>query len=148
MRTLSMAIALVAGFALSTPTAEAKSKYVKQPAYSVSTNCLPKQLKYYLGEVNRRFGKVRVISSFRRGAVIAGTRKRSKHASCQAVDFKVASNQNAAARWLKTQPIEVITYSGLMSHIHIATASGKPYRGHKVVGSSKKRKAIKNRRKR
>lgn len=137
---VAAAVAL-GGLALDTHQAEAKSrKRVKQPAYSTSTNCLPKQLRYYLAETSKRFGKVVVISSFRRGAIIAGTRTRSKHASCQAVDFTVVKNQAAAARWLKTQPIEVITYSGGLHHIHIAVGS---YKGHKGPG----RYASKNRRK-
>ena len=119
--------------------AEAKpkrAKSVRQPAYSTSTHCLPKEVKYYLGEVQRRYGKVRIISTFRRGAIIAGTRKRSKHATCQAVDFTVAKNQAQAARWLKTIPnVEVLTYSAPFHHIHLARGT---YKGH--IGGKKNRR--------
>lgn len=125
----------IGGIAFSLHDAEARTrKRVKQPAYSISTNCLPQQLKNYLKEVERRFGKVVVISSFRRNAIIAGTHHRSKHASCQAVDFVVKQNQRKAAKWLKTQNrLEVITYSPPFHHIHIATVEkGKrAYHGHK-----------------
>ena len=96
-----------------------------------STKCLPPQIKRVLSDL-KRFGRVEIISTYRKGAIIAGTHKRSKHASCRAVDFHLHGNRKAAMRWLLAQPIEIITYGGAMHHIHIATGS---YRGHHVVNS-------------
>lgn len=99
-------------------------------AQANSTKCLPGELKNALAQVSKRFGKVQVISGYRKASIIAGTRKRSKHASCRAVDFHVKGDRKGAIRWLRTQRLEVITYSGAMHHIHIATGS---YKGHHVV---------------
>ena len=50
----AVAIALaIGGIALDFNEAHAKAKKrVRQPAYSTSTNCLPQQLRNYLGEVS------------------------------------------------------------------------------------------------
>ena len=96
----------------------------------VSTACLPSQLKAALAHVSAHYGRVQVISAHRPGARIAGTRKLSKHASCQAVDFHVRGNRKGTLAWLRRQPLEVITYGGAMHHIHIAVGS---YRGHHIV---------------
>lgn len=115
---------------------------MSQTRTAVTQSCVPSILKKYLKLVDQKYGKVIVLSTFRKGAVIAGTRKPSKHAKCQAVDFRVARNQAAAAKWLKTQPIEVITYSGSLSHIHIATGS---FKGHHHVGKGKSKLVNKGR---
>lgn len=107
------------------------------PAQAASTKCLPGSLRAAMAHISRTYGRVLIISSYRRGAIIAGTRKRSKHARCQAVDFKVKGNQRAAVRWLQSQPLEVITYSGAMHHIHIAVGS---YKGHHRVDGRGRRK--------
>lgn len=107
------------------------------PAQAASTKCLPGSLRAAMAHISRNYGRVLIISTYRRGAVIAGTRKRSKHARCQAVDFKVKGNQRAAVRWLQSQPLEVITYSGAMHHIHIAIGS---YKGHHRVDGRGRRK--------
>lgn len=98
-------------------------------AQAANRNCLPNQLKSTLHKL-KRFGRVQVISTYRRGARIAGTRRRSKHASCRAVDFHVRGNKRAAIRWLRRQRLEVITYGCAMHHIHIAIGS---YKGHHCV---------------
>lgn len=107
------------------------------PAQAASTKCLPGSLRAAMAHISRTYGRVLIISTYRRGAIIAGTRKRSKHARCQAVDFKVKGNQRAAVRWLQSQPLEVITYSGAMHHIHIAVGS---YKGHHRVDGRGRRK--------
>jgi uncharacterized protein YcbK (DUF882 family) len=91
-----------------------------------------------MAHISRNYGRVIVISAFRRGAIIAGTRKRSKHARCQAVDFLIRGNRAAAVRWLWKQPLEVITYSGSMHHIHIAIGSYKGH--HRVDGRGRRSK--------
>lgn len=106
-------------------------------AHGVSTACLPGQLKSALAHVSANYGRVIVVSAHRRGARIAGTGRRSKHADCRAVDFHVKGNRAGALKWLRRQPIEIITYGGAMHHIHIATGS---YRGHHVVNGRGARK--------
>jgi hypothetical protein len=100
---------------------------------SGSASCLPASVKARLAEVEARFGKVSIVSTFRRGARIAGSGHPSLHADCRAVDFKVRGNQAGAAAWLKaTHEGGVGTYSGQMSHIHID--NGPPYRWHHCIG--------------
>lgn len=100
------------------------------PAHAKATRCLPPNLKAALAHIAKTYGKVQVISAFRRGSIIAGSRNRSKHASCQAVDFHIKGGRKAAIQWLRRQKLEVITYSGGMHHVHIAVGS---YKGHHVV---------------
>ena len=102
----------------------------------VSTACLPAQLKNALAHIRANYGRVVVVSAHRPGARVAGTGKRSKHASCKAVDFHVRGNRAGALAWLRRQPLEIITYGGAMHHIHIATGN---YRGHHVVNSRGRR---------
>jgi len=99
------------------------------PADAAPTRCLPAKIKSALKSL-KRFGKIQIISTYRPGARIAGTRRRSKHASCRAVDFHIRGNRRAALRWLRKQRLEVITYGCAMHHIHIAPGS---YRGHHCV---------------
>lgn len=108
------------------------------PAQAASSKCLPGSLRAAMAHISRNYGRILIISTYRRGAIIAGTRKRSKHARCQAVDFKVKGNQRAAVRWLQSQPLEVITYGGAMHHIHIAVGSYKGY--HRVDGRGRRKR--------
>ena len=105
-------------------------------ARGVSTKCLPGSLRAALAHVAATYGRVAVVSAHRPGARIAGTRKRSKHADCKAVDFHVRGNRTGALAWLRKQPLEIITYGGAMHHIHIAIGR---YRGHHVVSKSGRR---------
>ncbi len=109
MKVLSVTIAMVAAFLLS-QTLDARA---------ASTNCLPASLKSRLSELNSKFGGLKVISTNRKGARIRGSRRRSKHSGCKAVDFKIR-NKWAAYRWLsKNHHGGVGVYSGKCSHIHI-----------------------------
>lgn len=97
--------------------------YPKGQTRGASLSRAPASLKAVVSSVRRRFGRVTVISVCRPGARIRGTRKRSLHASCQAVDFKVA-NRWAVARWIRRNHpgIAVIVYKGgrrCHSHLHI-----------------------------
>jgi uncharacterized protein YcbK (DUF882 family) len=107
------------------------------PAEAASTSCLPGEIKSALAHVKRNFGDVAVVSAYRKGASIIGKRTRSKHASCQAVDFHVHRNKQAAVRWLRGQKLEVITYGCAMHHVHIAVGS---YQGHHCVDKKGRRK--------
>jgi uncharacterized protein YcbK (DUF882 family) len=102
---------------------------------SASASCLPSTVKDRLTEIERRFGKVTIISAFRKGARIAGSGSPSLHASCRAVDFKVARNQSAAAAWLKANHAGGVgTYTCAMHHIHID--DGRRARWHQCVNKS------------
>jgi uncharacterized protein YcbK (DUF882 family) len=84
-----------------------------------TTSCLPSILKKRLAQIRKKFGRVTIISTIRRGARIAGTGRRSKHADCRAVDFKVR-NKMKVWRWLnKIHKGGVGVYHGSCSHIHI-----------------------------
>ena len=105
---------------------------LSSPAQAASTSCLPASIKAKLNYIERHFGRVTVISTYRKNARIAGSGKRSLHASCQAVDFHIARNKSAAVRWLRSQPVEVITYGCGMHHVHVGVGS---YKGHHCVNS-------------
>jgi len=91
----------------------------------VSTKCLPASVKAKLAHIERHYGKVTVISAYRKNARIAGTGKRSHHADCKAVDFHVRGNKQGAIRWLWKQPGEVIVYRGHFHHIHVGVGNWK-----------------------
>lgn len=96
--------------------------------YSRSTKCLPSILKRRLRQIKRKFGPIQIISTYRPGARIRGSGRRSKHASCRAVDFKV-KNKWAVYRWLSKKHVGGVgIYSGRCNHIHID--NGGNYRWH------------------
>jgi uncharacterized protein YcbK (DUF882 family) len=90
------------------------SAYAAQP-----TGCLPSSLKNRLSEIRGKFGPITIVSTYRRGAHIAGTHHRSKHADCRAVDFEV-HNKGAAFAWLdKVHGGGLGNYHGACNHLHI-----------------------------
>ena len=99
-----------------------------------STSCLPSSVKSTLAGIRQQFGSVRVISTFRPGARIAGSGRPSYHASCQAVDFYPPRGQyRAVVAWVRRNHSGGVgTYSCGMNHIHID--SGPHVRWHKCVG--------------
>ena len=109
-----------------------------------STSCLPGSVKSTLNKIRAKFGPVRVISTFRRGAVIAGTGRRSLHASCRAVDFHAPAGKRAAViAWLRSNHKGGLgIYSCGMSHLHID--NGGNYTWNKCVGGSRRRVASSN----
>lgn len=103
------------------------------PANAAASGCLPGVLKSRLSQIRKKFGKVQIISTHRPGARIAGTGKRSYHASCRAVDFHAPKGKySAVVNWLKSQHKGGVgTYSCGMHHIHID--NGPYVRFHKCV---------------
>ncbi|MFT5510601.1 MAG: hypothetical protein ACI89J_003698 [Hyphomicrobiaceae bacterium] len=83
--------------------------------------CLSGSLKSMLRQIETRFGNVRVISTFRKNARIAGSVRRSYHASCRAVDFHPPKGKySAVVGYLKRNFNGGIgTYHCNMHHIHI-----------------------------
>jgi uncharacterized protein YcbK (DUF882 family) len=101
---------------------------------SAQTGCLPGSLQRTLGQIRAKFGPVRIASTFRRGAIIAGTRRRSLHASCRAVDFHAPPGKRAAViAWLRSNHTGGLgVYGCAMSHIHID--NGGRYTWNKCIG--------------
>jgi Peptidase M15 len=91
-----------------------------------STTCLTSAARNLLGRIRNHFGNVEIVSTCRPGAVIAGTRTPSKHASGQAIDFRVPGNfrvrgkKGEVVRWLIANHHTggVMTYNN-MDHIHV-----------------------------
>ncbi len=104
--------------------------------WTSSTNCLPGTLKRQVNKLESRFGRIRIISTFRRGARIAGSGRRSRHASCAAIDFKAAKGQHSrVVRWLRSNHRGGLgTYSCAMHHIHID--NGPRLRWHHCVNKA------------
>ena len=130
----------------------ALSPLTTHSASAQSTGCLPGVLKQRLSQIRQKFGSVSVISTHRRGARIAGSGRRSMHASCRAVDFHPPRGQHGkVVAWLKQNHSGGVgTYSCGMSHIHIdngphvrfhhcVSASGRPVRRYASGGRSNKR---------
>lgn len=124
------------------------------PSTSATAGCLPASLAAKLNQIRAKFGPIKVISTHRPGARIAGSGRRSYHASCRAVDFTPPRGKyRQVAAWLKRNHSGGVgTYSCGMHHIHID--NGPRVRFHKCQGSgryakrsSKKRYASRNSRK-
>ena len=88
---------------------------------SSSRSCLTGQTRQVLAGLEARFGAVKVISTCRPGAVIAGSGMPSQHRYGKAVDFVPRSGQRAAMlSWLRSHANgAVITYAS--GHIHFDT---------------------------
>jgi len=93
--------------------------------------CMPASTRSMLDKVSSMYGAVTVISAHRPGAVIAGTRRPSYHASCRAVDFNPArGTYGAVMQYLRNNWVGGLgSYSGHFHHIHIDT--GPNVRFHK-----------------
>ena len=82
--------------------------------------CLTAAARALLAQIEARFGAVRVVSTCRAGARIAGTGRLSRHASGNAVDFDAGSRKAAVLAWLLAHHRAggTMTYPG-MDHIHV-----------------------------
>lgn len=107
------------------------------PANAHGSGCVPADLKAKLNQIESQFGPVQVISTFRRGARIAGSGRMSYHASCRAVDFNPPPGKyQAVVNWLKANHSGGVgTYSCGMNHIHID--NGAKVRFHKCQGGGR-----------
>jgi len=91
----------------------------------LSRSCLTGATRALLGRIEAQFGSVRLVSTCRPGAVIAGSGRPSKHASGQAIDFNAPSGRKGeVVRWLIANHKSggIMTYSD-MSHIHVDIGS-------------------------
>jgi hypothetical protein len=85
-----------------------------------SRSCLTGSARALLNRIEGQFGRVQIISTCRPGARIAGTGKISKHASGQAIDFRVPGKKGQVVAWLRRNHNSggTMTYSD-MDHIHV-----------------------------
>jgi hypothetical protein len=83
-------------------------------------SCLTATARALLDHIEQKFGTVKVISTCRPGAVIAGTWRPSRHASGNAVDFLAGSRKAAIVEWLVANHRNggTMTYAD-MDHIHV-----------------------------
>ncbi len=103
-----------------TTRTRAAGSFLRRGAASTSRTCLTPAARALLGRIEAQFGRVQVISTCRPGARIAGTGRISRHASGNAVDFKVNGKKAQVVRWLIANHRSggIMTYAG-MSHIHV-----------------------------
>ena len=85
-----------------------------------SRGCLQAPAAALLARIEQQFGPVKVISTCRPGAVIAGSGKPSKHRYGLAVDFDAGGRKAAIVNWLRANHTSggTMTYAR-MSHIHV-----------------------------
>jgi hypothetical protein len=110
-----MPVALTSAAPTAVPTPGALHDSLEAPRA-----CLTPAARALLGRIEGNFGPVQVISTCRSGAVIAGTRHPSRHASGNAIDFKAGTRKAAILEWLiaNHRAGGVMTYAG-MDHIHV-----------------------------
>jgi hypothetical protein len=102
---------------------------------SASRGCLTGQTRQVLSGLEARFGQVKVISTCRPGAVIAGSGRPSQHRYGKAVDFVPRSGQRGAMlAWLRANAGgAVITYAS--GNINFDTGG---YRNSAVSGKARR----------
>lgn len=104
-------------------------------AASASRSCLTANTRAVLDRLEARVGKVRIVSTCRPNAVIAGSGRPSFHRYGMAVDFHTR-HRVAAVAFLQTQPVLVMTYSN-MGHIHFNTGQKGTIRGANAYGGAR-----------
>lgn len=85
-----------------------------------SGGCLSSEARALLRRIQARYDNVQIISTCRPGARIATTGKASKHASGQAIDFRVPGRKKEVVNWLINNHHSggTMTYND-MDHIHV-----------------------------
>jgi hypothetical protein len=82
--------------------------------------CLKPAVQALLERIEAEFGEMRIISTCRAGARIAGTGRISRHATGEAIDFDAGARKGDVVRWLIANHTSggIMTYAD-MSHIHV-----------------------------
>ena len=82
-------------------------------------SCLTPPARALLERIEEKFGPVKLVSTCRPGATIAGSGRPSRHATGNAVDFDAGSRRAEIIEWLIANHHDggTMTYSG-MDHIH------------------------------
>jgi uncharacterized protein YcbK (DUF882 family) len=85
-----------------------------------SRSCLSRDARALLNKIESQFGRVEIVSTCRPGARIATSGRPSKHASGQAIDFRVPGRKKQVVSWLIKNHDDggTMTYSD-MDHIHV-----------------------------
>lgn len=85
-----------------------------------SRDCLTEAARALLGRIEEKFGEMRIVSTCRPGARIAGTGRPSKHASGNAVDFDAGERKEEVIAWLIANHHDggTMTYPYL-DHVHV-----------------------------
>ena len=87
---------------------------------ATSRSCLTRDARAVLNSIENQFGHVELVSTCRPGARIATTGRISKHASGEAIDFRVPGKKKQVVAWLINNHGDggTMTYSD-MDHIHV-----------------------------
>ena len=87
---------------------------------SSSRSCLTGEARNLLRRIENQFGSVEIISTCRPGARIATSGRPSKHASGEAIDFRIPGKKGKVVQWLRDHHGSggTMTYSD-MDHIHV-----------------------------
>jgi hypothetical protein len=82
--------------------------------------CLKPAARALLERIEAEFGEMRIISTCRAGARIAGTGRISRHATGEAIDFDAGARKGDVVRWLIANHTTggIMTYAD-MSHVHV-----------------------------
>ena len=85
-----------------------------------SRSCLTGEARSLLNSIENKFGRVEIVSTCRPGARIATTGRVSKHASGEAIDFRIPGKKKQVVQWLINNHGDggTMTYSD-MDHIHV-----------------------------
>jgi hypothetical protein len=123
MRIVGTALAVattiaVAGIGLSSQAAAARRS--GDGGGGTSRSCLTGAAQSLLNRIESQFGTMRIVSTCRPGATIAGSGKVSRHASGNAIDFEAGGRKGEVVRWLVANHHSggTMTY-GDSSHIHV-----------------------------
>jgi hypothetical protein len=84
---------------------------------TISLRCLPASIRAALARVDQACG-IKIISTHRPGAMIAGTKHPSMHATCRAADF-TSRDYACVYRELADWPGKLSTDAGRIGHVHI-----------------------------
>lgn len=112
------------------------SRNIPRDAPDAPRTCLTEPARALLDTIETRFGPVRLVSTCRPGARIAGTNRISRHASGNAVDFDAGARKDEIVAWLVANHSAggTMTYPD-MDHIHadigrhfVSLAGGKRVR--------------------
>ena len=113
------------GSVFSTNVFAGYGRHIERRGGGASRTCLTADTRAVLNRLEARFGTVKVISTCRPGAVIAGTNRPSYHRYGKAVDFNVPRGVSEAAvvQWLYANNRGVVMTYRNMGHIHFDTGS-------------------------
>lgn len=100
------------------------NRSVSEGSGGTSRSCLTSEARDILNRIEKRFGHVEIVSTCRPGAKIATSGRPSKHASGQAIDFRVSGRKSEVVKWLIANHSDggTMTYND-MDHIHVDVGS-------------------------